>query len=273
MIPVTAIVVTKNEGENLSHCLLPLMPLFQRVIVVDSGSTDDTMQIAKSMGAEFLPYTWNGKYPKKRQWCLENIYGLGQWVFFIDADEVASPQLLREMNLLFARKPQADGYFVRGRYMWMNRLLRFGMTNNKLCLFKRDAFAFPVVNDLDLPGMGEIEGHYQPVAIRDDVKIGQLDHPVIHHNRKGRGEWLERHERYAQWESRMILRDAFPVDPVSWRQEVKVLTRAAWFRPWLFFLYSYVVRFGFLDGVPGLDYAAARAGYTRKVLYRLRNFQ
>lgn len=272
MIPATAIVVTKNEGENLSHCLLPLMPLFQRVIVVDSGSTDDTMQVAKAMGAEFLPFSWNGKYPKKRQWCLENIYGLGEWVFFIDADEVASPQLLREMNVLFARKPQADAYFVRGRYVWMHKLLKFGMTNNKICLFRRDAFAYPVVNDLDLSGMGEIEGHYQPVPLRGDVTIAQLDHAVIHHNRKGRGEWMERHERYAQWEARMILRDAFPLDPVAWRQELKALTRSARFRPYIVFLYSYIARLGFLDGVAGLDYALARAGYARKVLKKRYEF-
>jgi len=268
MIPVTAIVVTKNEGDNIAHCLLPLMPLFQRVIVVDSGSTDDTMASAKSFGAEFLPYSWNGKYPKKRQWCLENIYGLGEWVFFIDADEVASPQLLREMRLLFARGPRADGYFIRGRYVWMNKRLRFGMTNNKLALFRRDAFAFPPVNDLDLP-MGEIEGHYQPVPVREDVTIGELNHPVIHHNHKGRGEWDRKHDRYADWEAGMIRRDAFPADPVAWRQEVKALTRASFLRPQLVFLYSYIIRLGFLDGIAGFGYAMARAGYAKKVMQRL----
>ena len=273
MIPATAIIVTRNEGDNIAHCLLPLMPLFQRVIVVDSGSSDDTMASAKSFGADFIPYTWNEKYPKKRQWCLENIRGLGEWVFFIDADEVITPELLREMRLVFARKPQADGYFVRGRYVWMGKRLKFGMTNNKLCLFRRDAFAYPVVNDLDIPGMGEIEGHYQPIPLRDDVKIGQLNNAVIHDNHKGRGDWIRRHENYANWESAMIRRDAFPVDPVLWRQELKIFTRNAWFRPYAIFLYSYIVRLGFLDGVAGFDYALARANYARDVLRRVRSFQ
>lgn len=269
MIPVTAIVVTKNEGDNIAHCLLPLMPLFQRVVVVDSGSTDDTMASAKSFGADFIPYSWNEKYPKKRQWCLENIHGLGEWVFFIDADEVATPELLRELRLLFARGPKADGYFVRGRYVWMGKRLRFGMTNNKLVLFRRNAFAYPPVNDLDLP-MGEIEGHYQPVPIREGVVIGQLDHAVLHHNHKGRGDWDRRHERYAAWEAGMIARDAYPVDPVPWRQELKILTRASALRPYLVFLYSFVLRLGFLDGVAGFDFALARASYARDVLRKLR---
>lgn len=271
MIPVTAIVVTKDEGENLAHCLLPLMPMFTRVIVVDSASSDDTMTVAKAMGADFIPFAWNGKYPKKRQWCLENIFGLGDWIFFIDADEVVTPKLLREMQLLFARGPKADGYFVRGRYVWQNQLLRFGMTNNKLCLFRRTCFAYPRVNDLDIPGMGEIEGHYQPVPIKDGVRIGQLDHALIHHNYKGRGEWTRRHQRYAQWEAEMTRRDVWPVDPVQWRQDLKTATRARWFRPWLVFLYSYVLRGGFLDGVAGLDFALARARYAKDILVKLRN--
>ncbi len=270
MIPATAIIVTKDEGENLPHCLLPLVAKFQRVIVVDSNSRDDTMPTAKNMGAEFLPYSWNEKYPKKRQWCLDNIQGLGDWIFFVDADEVVTPGLLREMELLFARGPQADGYFIRGRYVWMNRRLRFGLANNKLCLFRRTKFHFPVVNDLDIPGMGEIEGHYQPVAIDSGhARIGQLQHAVLHHNLKGRGDWLRRHERYAGWEARMIARNAYPADPVAWREEAKALTRASILRPYLVFLYSYVARLGFLDGVAGLDFALARARYARDVLRRL----
>jgi glycosyltransferase involved in cell wall biosynthesis len=272
-IPVTALVMTKNESENLAQCLLPLVTRFERVIVVDSASTDDTVEIAKNMGAEVMRFIWGGNYPKKRQWCIENLFGLQGWVFFVDADEVVSPQLVQEMRLLFARGPQAEGYFVRGRPVWMNKALRFGQWNNKLCLFRTDCFAFPPVNDLDIPGMGEIEGHYQPVRLKPDVRIGQIHAPVIHHNLKGRGHWIRKHDDYATWEAGMIQRDAFPVDPVKYRQDLKVLTRTSWFRPWLVFLYGYILRGGFMDGVPGFDYALARKNYAREVLRRVRNIQ
>lgn len=273
MIPVTVLVLTKDEGENLAHCLLPLVTRFQRVIVVDSASTDDTTEIAKNMGAEVMRFIWGGAYPKKRQWCIENLYGLGSWVFFVDADEIVTPALIREMQLLFARGPAAEGYFVRGRPVWMGRPLNFGMGNNKLALFRTDYFAFPPVNDLDIPGMGEIEGHYQPVRIKPAARIGQLHAPLLHDNRKGRGHWMRKHANYAQWEAAMIARDAFPVDPVPWRQELKAMTRRSWFRPWLVFAYSYFIRLGFLDGVAGFDYALARKDYVRDVLRRLRSFQ
>ncbi len=268
-IPATAIVVTRDEGDNIAHCLLPLVGLFDRVVVLDSGSTDDTCATAKEMGADVISFVWNGHYPKIRQWCLENVAGLGEWVFFIDADETATPELLREMRLLFARGASADGYFIRGRYVWLGRRLRFGMTNNKLCLFRRGKFAFPLVDDLDIPGMGEIEGHYQPVPVDGDVAIGQLHGCVIHHNRKGRGDWLRRHDRYAVWESQMTQRGAWPKDPVAWREDLKRLTRASLFRPLLVFVYSYIVMGGFLDGIAGFDYALHRAGYARNVLRRL----
>lgn len=269
MIPATAIVVTRNEGENIAHCLLPLMGLFNRVLVLDSNSTDDTVATAHAMGADVLNFNWGGTYPKKRQWCLDNIRGLDDWVFFIDADEVATPQLLREIRLLFARGTKADGYFIRGRYVWMNKKLHFGLSNNKLCLFRRDKFKFPVVDDLDIAGMGEIEGHYQPVPIADDATIGQLQNAVIHHNRKGRGDWLRRHERYARWEAGMIQREAFPSDPIWWREDLKRLTRGSFLRPYLVFLYSYVLKLGVLDGVAGLDFALHRARYARDVLRKL----
>jgi glycosyltransferase involved in cell wall biosynthesis len=270
VIPATAIIVTRNEGENIAYALLPLIGLFNRVLVLDSNSTDDTAATAKSMGADVVNFTWNGTYPKKRQWCLDNISGLDDWVFFIDADEVATPQLLREIRLLFARGVKADGYFIRGKYIWMNQKLRFGMYNNKLCLFRRSKFKFPVVDDLDIAGMGEIEGHYQPVPITDDATIGQLVNPVIHYNRKGRGDWLQRHARYAGWEAGMIKRDAFPIDPIWWRQDLKSLTRGLFLRPYLVFLHSYILKLGILDGVAGLDFALHRAAYARDVLKRLR---
>jgi len=265
MIPVTVLVLTKNESDNLAHCLLPLVTRFERVIVVDSASTDDTIDVAKAMGAEVMKFMWSGNYPKKRQWCIEQLYGLGPWVFFVDADETVSPGLVQEIRLLFARGPKADGYFVRGAPVWMNKHLRFGLQNNKLALFRTDSFAFPRVNDLDISGMGEVEGHYQPVRIRDDARIGQLSAPVIHHNRKGRGAWVKKHEDYAVWEAGMIKRDAFPADPVAWRQELKTLTRASFLRPYLVFFYSYIVRGGFLDGYPGFDYALAKLTYYRQV--------
>lgn len=158
-IPVAAIVTTLNEEKNIARCLASL-GRFDEVIVLDSQSTDKTLDVARSFGVTCISFAWNGQYPKKRQWALENLPLKHERVFFIDADEEATLKLCDEIAAL---DWAADGYFVRGRYVVNGKVLRFGLQNKKLCLFDRTKMEFPVVDDLDITGMGEIEGHYQPV--------------------------------------------------------------------------------------------------------------
>jgi glycosyltransferase involved in cell wall biosynthesis len=78
--------MTKNEELNIAKCLRSLND-FAEVFVVDSDSTDNTRTIAESMGARVVHFSWNGKYPKKKQWCLDNLSFSHDWVLFVDADE------------------------------------------------------------------------------------------------------------------------------------------------------------------------------------------
>jgi glycosyltransferase involved in cell wall biosynthesis len=162
-IPVSAIIVAKNEEANIGRCLEALSG-FDEIVIVDSNSQDATVKIARDKGARIFPFYWNGRYPKKRQWALENIDISHDWVFFVDADEVVTQKLSKSIKRIFENgTPRYVGYFIKGCYVWKGKLLSFGMTNNKLALFDRRYIEFPLVNDLDIPGMGEIEGHYQPV--------------------------------------------------------------------------------------------------------------
>jgi glycosyltransferase involved in cell wall biosynthesis len=90
-IPVSVIIVTKNEEKRLGACLEALsLGHFDDVWVVDSQSGDGTCAIAAQHGARVEDYVWNGKYPKKRGWCLEYLELAHDWVFFVDADEIVS---------------------------------------------------------------------------------------------------------------------------------------------------------------------------------------
>lgn len=265
-IPVTAIVCTKNEEVALSRCLSALRD-FDEVLVVDSGSVDKTVPIARRWGAKIVPFAWDGRYPKKRQWCLDKLALRNEWVLFVDADEVVTVGLAREIALIFHFGPECAGYFVEGLYVWQGRVLHHGLRNAKLGLFDRRRIAFPLVNDLDLPGMGEIEGHYQPV-LKDAYcsdGIGRLENPMLHYAAPDRESWERRHERYAAWEAGMNARGAWPEDPIVWRQTLKRLFRALPLRPLAAFLHSYVFKRGFLDGRAGLDFAMARARYYRLI--------
>lgn len=264
MIPVSVIVVTRNEEAHIGRCLAALGD-FAEVVVVDSGSSDDTQRLAQAAGAQVVNFEWNGQYPKKRQWCLDHLPLKYDWVFFVDADEIVSDDIVRELQLLFAQEPDCAGYFVRGQYVVNGRRLRFGLQNNKLCLLDRRKMMFPEIDDIGVPGMGEIEGHYQPVFRGGESgKIGQIYRAEILHFAYDR-DWSGRHQRYAAWERGMNLRNAWPQDPVRWRQVLKQAFRNAPARGPVAFVHSYVLKLGFLDGATGLAMAKDRMRYYRMI--------
>lgn len=263
MIPVSVIITTKNEEPRLAACLAALKG-FDEVIVVDSNSTDQTARIAAKAGAKIVPFDWNGQYPKKRQWCLDHLKLRHDWIFFVDADEVLTPALVDEIRALnFDRA----GYFVAGTYFWRGKILRHGLKNNKVVLFNRRKCAYPVIDDLDIPGMGEMEGHYQPAPLPQfsGEGLGQLRHTLLHDAAQDEAQWLERHRRYAAWERGMNERGAWPVDPVPARQRMKTIFRALPLRGFMAFLHCYLWKRGFMDGAAGFDFARKRAAYYQMI--------
>lgn len=258
-IPVTVLVITRNEAPRIARCLAALKD-FDELIVVDSQSADETGALAAAAGAEVVCFRWNGQYPKKRQWCLDNLSLRNEYIFFVDADEEVTPELAREIAAAMAAP--LPGYFVRGRYVMRGRKLRFGLHNNKLALFDRRRFSFPAVDDLGLAGMGEMEGHYQPVPGAAGTPMGQMKNPLLHHAEEG---WDDRHRRYAAWEAGMNARSAWPPDPVPRRQGLKRLFRALPGRPLWAFVHCYVIKGGALDGRAGFRLAAGRFRYYRMI--------
>lgn len=263
MLPITVIVVTKNEEANIERCLKPLSA-FDQVIVVDSGSTDQTAAIALSHGSDVVDFIWNHQYPKKRQWCLDHLNIKHDFVFFVDADEVVTQSLIQALHKLDFK---AAGYFVPGQYVWRGKVLRHGLRNRKIALIDRHKMHFPAVDDLNAPGMGEIEGHYQPVlkpAYKHD-RVGHMPQPLLHYAAEDMGHWESRHQRYAAWESYMNRHNAWPADPVKVRQTLKQLFRSLPGRGVLAFVHSYIFKRGFLDGYAGLHFAWCRYRYYRMI--------
>jgi glycosyltransferase involved in cell wall biosynthesis len=266
MIPVSVIIVTKNEAKNIANCLQSLKR-FEDIWVVDSNSRDGTQAIAESSGARVISFDWKGVYPKKRQWCLDTLALRFDWVLFIDADELVTDRLSDEIERCISSNPEEAGFFVTGRYRCNQKILRFGVPNNKIALLNRRRMEFPVVDDLDIPGMGEIEGHYQPVLKSDcrNLKIGSLKNYLIHDALEDERAWAFRHEKYARWESGMNKKNTWPVDPIAWRENAKKFLRKSKSRPYIFFLYGFVLRLGLLDGRAGYEISRKRFHYIKKI--------
>lgn len=110
-IAATVIVPVRNEERNLARCLSKLGD-FAHVLVVDSGSTDATPEIARAHGAELVDFSWNGRFPKKRNWVLTTVALPTDWVLFLDADEIVSDAFCSEVKAAIARSDVA-GYWIQ----------------------------------------------------------------------------------------------------------------------------------------------------------------
>lgn len=261
---ISVLITTKNEEQSIEQCLKSLSS-FNDIIVIDSNSNDRTTEIASSLGARIENFLWNGKYPKKRQWCLDNISNLHDWILFIDADETMPTQLADEIKYLDF---SAAGYFIKGKYLWNGKPLKHGIQNNKLVLFNRKKIEFPIIDDLDSEMcMGEMEGHHQPVLKEKYAheEIGQLKIPVLHNAYADPTKWQARHERYAKWEAIMIAKQRYPQDPIKSRELIKNIFRTLPFRSALAFIYSFIFKAGFLDGKNGYAFALTRYHYYQMV--------
>jgi len=259
-IPITVLVQTKNEEVGIADCLVKLVD-FDEVIVVDSDSTDRTKEIAEALGAVVVNFTWNGRYPKKKQWQLDNLNTRNEWVLFIDADESPQPDLIAELRRLFANGDAGAGavaFDIDLDYVFAGRRLRHGHRVTKRCLVRKGFVMFPEVDDLDAPGMGELEGHYQPEA---NQSVSRLQGRILHNDLDPVATWFARHNKYSDWEAHLRTRSSLR-EQIRGRRTLKgrVFDRVP-FKPLLFFMYAYFGRVGFLDGRAGFDYALALAMY------------
>ncbi len=257
-IPVSVIIITKNEASGIGECI-DSFGNFAEVVVVDSNSTDETVQIAKEHGARVVRFVWNGSYPKKKQWSLDNVDTRHEWVLLVDADERATKGL--EADIRRREREMALGtcsaYDISLEYVFAGRVLKHGHTVRKRSLLNKSQVAFEKVDDLDST-LGEVEGHYQPVV---QGKVGQLKGRLHHEDKDPIRTWIDRHNKYSDWES-FIASDVRVANQVnSHRSKQGKVFAATPAKPVAFFVYDYVVKQGFRDGRAGFDYAIALAWY------------
>jgi glycosyltransferase involved in cell wall biosynthesis len=262
-LPIAVVIPTKNEAANITGAVRSVVDHFAVVAVVDSDSDDDTRVLAKAAGAEVVPYTWDGRYPKKKQWCLDHVHPEIDWVLFLDGDETPSEELVSELYRIFldGRPVKPAAFDIPLGYWFGGRRLRYGYTIVKRALMDRTRTRFPEPDDLDAPGMGEQEGHYQPLA----ESAHRLRAPIEHCDLDPVRTWFDRHNRYSDWEAWLERNPAVREQiRVAKSRQGQIFHRAP-FKPLLSFGYAYLVKRGFLDGRAGLDYALAMSFYRWQI--------
>lgn len=277
-LPVSVIVAARNEEKNLPRCLEALRNVGE-VYVIDSESTDATPEIARSFGAKLMQFHYQGGWPKKRQWAMENLPLEFDWILLVDADEALTPELAEEMRRSI-KNPDFNGYYISLRMHFLGRVLRHGDASFwKLSLFRRGKGRYECrLRDQD-SSMADMEIHEHVVVEGPTLR---LTNPLIHYNVESLSRYIQKHDEYSNWESRVLLQGetnssdlppAFFGTQAQRRRWLKKRLYALPGSPVLLFFYRYFLRGGFMDGIPGLIYCgfqAVQMFHTKAKIYELK---
>ena len=261
--PVSVVVLTLNEEPNIRRCLSSV-GWADQVVVVDSGSTDGTVAAAKSMGAEVVEQPWLG-FSAQRDFALRMPLLRHDWVYFVDADEWVSPQLAAEIAVKLA-DPQCAGFAHRLRLVYMSTWIRH-------CGWYTGSWR------LRLTDRRHTRYDASPVGERPCVtgRIRRLDNDIVDEDRKGLSIWLHKHVRYAELEAgrrrsaaplgerARLLREAGGSTPLGRGILKELVFPGVPAKPAALFLYMYIVRLGFLDGMAGLRFCLYHAWFELSV--------
>lgn len=226
-IPATVTIIVLNESRNIVPCIQSVA-FFDEILVVDSGSTDDTVALARSVGATVLTNAWPG-WARQKQFALE--HARHEWIFSIDADERVTEPLKQSIVTLFESEPEsrAEGYSINRCNHFMGRPLRHGEGYPDWCLrlFKRS-------------GAG-----WSPDPVHERVliegSVAKLRGDLDHHSEESLTEYLEKQNNYTTLQARQM-----------WEMGKDASLTKLMTSPLLRFFKFYVFRLGFMDGVPGL---------------------
>jgi glycosyltransferase involved in cell wall biosynthesis len=253
---LSVIILTLDEEANLPAALASLRRLDPEIFVVDSGSADRTLEIARAAGCRVFEHPFEN-YAVQRNWAFDHLPIRTPWTLCLDADERLTPELVDEINdTLFRQDSPFAGYMLRKRTIFMGRWIRHGgqYPAYHLRLFRS--------------GRGRCEARLYDQHFVVDGQVGKLRHDYIDVITSDLSTFVVRHNRWAELEAEEILacstagaRQGPAVAPMLTGTAIerrrflrtRVYQRFPLFvRPFLFWLYGYVLRLGFLDGIEGL---------------------
>jgi glycosyltransferase involved in cell wall biosynthesis len=264
-VPVSVLIPIKNEASNLPRTLKSIS-WADEIFVVDSQSTDKSGEISEAHGAKVVQFHLQGTWPKKKNWALENLPFKHEWVFILDADEVMPPSAETEFReIVTDSKHPVTGYWINRRFMFMGKWLQHAYYPNwNLRLFKHRLGRYEKLTDVDTAS-GDNEVHEHVVV---SGTTGRLKAEMDHFAFPSVDVFMEKHNRYSNWEARVAL-DRFlkgssrslQSKEVGVRRRLKQLSQHLPFRPLLRFLYIYLWQQGFADGKEGYHFARLHAVY------------
>ncbi|MBP6007893.1 MAG: glycosyltransferase family 2 protein [Rhodoferax sp.] len=267
---ISILVLTKNEQQDLPGCLQSVA-WSDDVHVYDSMSTDDTLAIARQFGATVTQRPFDN-WAAHQNWGLENVPFKHPWVFYIDADERMTPELVQAVQAAVVSAKDEVAFRLQRRDYFLETWLKHVQTSSfYMRLFRPEKMRYErLVNPISIA-----DGPVGQVA-------GYLDHFPFS---KGMGQWIDRHNGYSRFEAQQIINNRKAGEGFSWvkaftaidfhqrRYHQKELFYRLPFRPLVKFLLLYVAKRGFLDGRAGFTYAVLQAIYEYFIVLKVRELE
>ncbi|OVE74342.1 hypothetical protein BVX94_00600 [bacterium B17] len=272
--PLSVLIITYNEEVNIRESLESVVDWAGEVFVVDSFSSDQTVAICKEYedkGVKVFQHEFEN-YSAQRNWALQELPWSNEWLFWIDADEIVTLELGRElMDLAVTDSFKKDFYYVKRRLIFLGKWIKHSSSYPlwliRLFRIKDARFTRPINEQVVVPGDG-----------------GRLEHDLLHDDKKGIAGWLEKHNRYSSMEAEEYLKvlensegDQDFLNEKE-RPDVKRQKKLRFFihlpfRPFFMFAYLYFWKLGFLDGKAGLIYCMLKAGNQRSISAKMQELK
>lgn len=263
MVDLTVVILTKNEEKNLKKCIKSFRDIPKRIIVVDSYSTDSTVDVAKSLGAEVVEHRFEN-HAAQFNWAIKNLNIDTAWVSKMDADEEWLPELAEEIENRLDKLPDdVKGVILRRRVYFMGRWLRHGGKYPELLLrIFRTGY-----------GMSEMKMMDEHLIITEGDTV-TFENDFIDNNNKSLEWWINKHNWYSNKEvlDRQMKTDHKNLNKAtnSFQAKIKRFVKnhgyyslPKFFRAHIYFIYRYYFRLGFLDGLEGKIYTFLQAYWYR----------
>lgn len=277
-LDLSVLILTFNEELHLDRCLSSLNGRCKDIFIVDSFSKDKTIEIAQRHGAQVFQRSWTN-YADQFQWGLDNCPIQSTWVMRLDADEYLEPDLLPEIaSTLPQTDLQTGGFYIRRKYIFLGKWVRFGAV-----------YPLVLLRIWRNKG-GRIEQRWmdEHIVLSESVKTSQLTGHIVDDNLNNTRWWTDKHNKYADREMLDILirkhqlmgvDEALSDDADNTQARIKRFVKESIYnrlpvfvRPFLYFLYRYFIRLGFLDGVRGFAFHFFQ-GYWYRSLVDLRVYE
>jgi glycosyltransferase involved in cell wall biosynthesis len=239
-------IITRNEEHNLPRTLASVQ-FADEIIIVDSASTDRTVEIARSFNAVVYEEPWQGFAAQKN---IAIAHCTGRWILSLDADEELTPELQDQIRTLLPSNPPHDAYYLRRRNLFLGRWMKRGgyYPDPKLRLFRCDTASFPQ------PPRFEERPVHETMAF--DGATATLDFDLIHHAYPTLESYLEHMDRYSTLGAQLLVAKG------KTSRSIPGFLTNVFIVPQLTFLWNYIFRLGFLDGREGLLLHLYHAAYT-----------